>query len=496
FQVSTAFTIFLQTIFTDEGKSRMRFYSSALCALIFLISVSTVVSESNHTEVKVKLDDPATLPCHDNCSGSVSWTHNSSGVVAQCDRTSCSAGKVGYEMSHDQYLKGNLSLFIPVADSSKVGMYRCQCDSTLVKIVVLIAEGVKVKLDDPATLPSYYRCHGLVTWFHTSSGVVARCNRTSCSAVKEGYEMSYDQYLKGNLSLFIPVADSSKVGAYRCQCDSTPIENIVLSAEGKCLVAYFYMFRPGFLKLWAISVVKPQVVIRGSQSAVGWTLITSPRVNLFLLLLLANSVKVDLHGNATLPCNVTCSGVVTWIRSNYPDDILAQCNQTSCSSLKARYQMSYDQYQKGDFSLTITDAVYSMWDTYTCWCNGVRLLDVEFGINAPNTTVQIKPGGSLVLDVDVSDPVKVLHNISTGADGSSSGQICSLQCKPDYTKRAGLELRGMELSDSGIYIIRDSSTDEVIHVYTVSVREKQMDYSLDLYTYRVSCMVSGADKMV
>ncbi|KAI4887100.1 hypothetical protein NFI96_025746, partial [Prochilodus magdalenae] len=118
----------------------MRFYSSALCVLIFLISGSTVVSGTNHTEVKVKLDDTATLPCHDNCSGSVSWTHSSSGVVARCNRTSCSAVNEGYEMSHDQYLKGNLSLFIPVTDSSKVGVYRCQCDSTLVENVVLIAE--------------------------------------------------------------------------------------------------------------------------------------------------------------------------------------------------------------------------------------------------------------------------------------------------------------------------------------------------------------------
>ena len=101
-----------------------------------------------------------------------------------------------------------------------------------------------------------------------------------------------------------------------------------------------------------------------------------------------------------------------------------------------------------------------------------------FFSSALNTAVQIKPGDSLVLKLDVSDPVEVIYN-STGAAGPSSGQICtvdgpSLQCKPEYTQRSsltsGLQLRRMTPSESGVYIIMDSRNKEVIHTYTVTVQ--------------------------
>ena len=99
-------------------------------------------------------------------------------------------------------------------------------------------------------------------------------------------------------------------------------------------------------------------------------------------------------------------------------------------------------------------------------------------LSALNTTVEIMAGESLILRVDVSDAVDVIYN-STGTPGPSSGQICtvdgpSLQCKPEYTQRSsltsGLQLRRMTPSDSGVYIIRDSRNEEVIHTYTVTVQ--------------------------
>ncbi|KAL7836148.1 hypothetical protein AOLI_G00274320 [Acnodon oligacanthus] len=278
---------------------------------------------------------------------------------------------------------------------------------------------ISVKLNDSATLPCDGRCSGLATWSQNSSGVVAQCNQTSCLSVKEGFNMSHDQYLAGNNSLIIPVVDLSKIGEYTCRCSHKCINNVVLVVS----------FPP---------------------------------------------VKVNFHGNATLPCSVNCSGLASWIRSN--DDVVAQCNQTLCQSVKAGYQMVHDQYLEGNLSLYITDADFSKRGLYTCECDGTGISDVEFSITALNSTVQIKPGESLLLKLEIPDTVEVLY----GAGGSSSCQICtvdgcSLQCSDDYEPRVlfspALELKGVKQSDSGVYAIRDFRTKEDIHVYTVTIRD-------------------------
>ncbi|XP_035382153.1 uncharacterized protein LOC118241378 [Electrophorus electricus] len=141
--------------------------------------------------------------------------------------------------------------------------------------------------------------------------------------------------------------------------------------------------------------------------------------------------------------------------------------------------MSHDQYLKGDLSLTITDADYTKRFWYTCECDGVDICDVSLQIKALNSSVWIKSNENLVLDLPISESVKVIYN-STGAAAPSSGQICtvagsSLQCKDEYTQRASLisavELRETAPSDSGVYTIWDTSNEEVIHTYTVTVEE-------------------------
>ncbi|XP_035382128.1 uncharacterized protein LOC113569395 [Electrophorus electricus] len=190
------------------------------------------------------------------------------------------------------------------------------------------------------------------------------------------------------------------------------------------------------------------------------------------------SVKVNLHDDATLPCTQTCSGLVTWTLYHKPHDVLAQCNQTSCQSEEG-FHMSHDQYLKGDLSLTITDADYTKRSLYTCACKGQELCDVSLQIEACNSSVQIKPGEPLVLDLLISESVEVIYN-STGAAAPSSGQICtvaghSLKCKPEYTQRvlliSAVELQGTTPSDSGVYIIRDTKHEEIIQTYTVTVEE-------------------------
>ncbi|XP_035379316.1 uncharacterized protein LOC118240881 [Electrophorus electricus] len=141
--------------------------------------------------------------------------------------------------------------------------------------------------------------------------------------------------------------------------------------------------------------------------------------------------------------------------------------------------MSHDQYLKGDLSLTITDADYTKRSLYTCACKGQERCDVSLQIEACNSSVQIKPGEPLVLDLLISESVEVIYN-STGAAAPSSGQICtvaghSLKCKPEYTQRvlliSAVELQGTTPSDSGVYIIRDTKHEEIIQTYTVTVEE-------------------------
>ncbi|XP_036418168.1 uncharacterized protein LOC118801883 [Colossoma macropomum] len=68
------------------------------------------------------------------------WTvfSNPTDVLAECDQTSCGS-KEGYQMIHDQHLKGNLSLTITDADFTKRALYMCDCDDKgLCKVQLLI----------------------------------------------------------------------------------------------------------------------------------------------------------------------------------------------------------------------------------------------------------------------------------------------------------------------------------------------------------------------
>ncbi|XP_036416628.1 uncharacterized protein LOC118800488 [Colossoma macropomum] len=118
--------------------------------------------------------------------------------------------------------------------------------------------------------------------------------------------------------------------------------------------------------------------------------------------------------------------------------------------------------------------VYIIWDTEHN--NIIHIYTVT--VQGLSSTVQIKAGESLVMKLDVSDPVEVIYN-------RTGGQICtvdrgSLSCTAEYMHRVSLltsdlELREMKPSDSGVYIIRDTKTKEDIDVYTVTVRGNHTD---------------------
>ncbi|XP_053530452.1 uncharacterized protein LOC108261543 isoform X2 [Ictalurus punctatus] len=185
---------------------------------------------------------------------------------------------------------------------------------------------------------------------------------------------------------------------------------------------------------------------------------------------------VKLHQPVTLPCAHDCSGEAKWTMQRNRDVVFAQCDQTSCSSVVKGYEMSHDQYLKGDLSLTITAAEYSMRNTYACECGGLDYSIVRLSIETVFSAVQKNPGEDLILDLTVPEPVEVIYTSSDSADGE---RICnvtqrSLQCKAEYTHRTSLRypeltLRDVTHSDRGLYTIRDTENNEDIRVYAVSV---------------------------
>ncbi|XP_037387382.1 uncharacterized protein LOC108414147 isoform X2 [Pygocentrus nattereri] len=193
------------------------------------------------------------------------------------------------------------------------------------------------------------------------------------------------------------------------------------------------------------------------------------------------SVRVKFNETATLPCSERCSGLVRWTEFSKSTDVLAECDQTSCRSVKEGYQMIHDQYLKGNLSLIITAVDFTKRGLYTCDCDDKDLCDVTLKIEPLNTKIQKKPGESLFLDLDIPEEVEMIYN-RTVAAGPSSGQICrvvgrSLQCKPDYKQRTSLAstfvLRGATPSDSGVYTIMDKRNEEAVHSYTVIVEDDQ-----------------------
>ncbi|XP_060731511.1 uncharacterized protein LOC132849275 [Tachysurus vachellii] len=111
--------------------------------LLFLILTFITVPVSAVITVKVEFNQTAALPCHRRCSRQVTWTlfNNPDYVVARCDQTTCWLAE-GFYISHDQYLKGDLTLTITVADDSKRNIYRCWCDGKDINYVRLSIKSI------------------------------------------------------------------------------------------------------------------------------------------------------------------------------------------------------------------------------------------------------------------------------------------------------------------------------------------------------------------
>ncbi|XP_049326810.1 uncharacterized protein LOC125787069 [Astyanax mexicanus] len=160
-----------------------------------------------------------------------------------------------------------------------------------------------------------------------------------------------------------------------------------------------------------------------------------------------------------------------------PSETLAECNRTSCRSVKKGYQMIYNQYLQGNLSLIIPVADFRKRGYYICDCDDRDVCDVRLRIKTLNSTVYMKVGETLVMEVDVLEKVEVIYS-STDPAKPSSRQFCrvdrrSVEFESDYTQRASLtsdlELRELKESDSGVYTLQYMLTKEVIWIYTVIV---------------------------
>ncbi|XP_058270615.1 uncharacterized protein LOC131368467 isoform X2 [Hemibagrus wyckioides] len=205
------------------------------------------------------------------------------------------------------------------------------------------------------------------------------------------------------------------------------------------------------------------------------------------------STVSELRQPAALSCEVRCSGPVKWIKIQKPsgDVVVARCDETSCSQ-EAGFNISHDQYLKGNLSLTITAADYSKRGWYTCQCEGKDVCDVSLRIKSVGYLQQRRPGESLVLDFQVPERLKVVLNRRDGGGGGGAGgaqssvsvPVCSvdgrkLHCVDEYRKRASLKcflnLSAVQEDDAGVYSIWDTENDELISTHTLTLTGNNTD---------------------
>ncbi|GAA6067441.1 involucrin-like isoform X2 [Tachysurus ichikawai] len=124
----------------------------------------------------------------------------------------------------------------------------------------------RAKLHEPVMLSCKQQCSGLLKWNLLSNRdvILAQCDQTSCKS-EEGFSISRDQYLKGDLSLTITAADYSKRNVYACECEDSDFTYVRLVIE--TVFTPVQMKSDEDLKL-NVSVPEPvEVIYKSSDSA-------------------------------------------------------------------------------------------------------------------------------------------------------------------------------------------------------------------------------------
>lgn len=98
-------------------------------------------------------------------------------------------------------------------------------------------------------------------------------------------------------------------------------------------------------------------------------------------------------------------------------------------------------------------------------------------------TREFTPGDSLIVDLPISERVKITFSRS-GDDGTqSSVTLCTVEggkahCNSEYEKRRRFQssfiLSDLQQTDSGVYTVWDSDNDEVISTHTLRVTGKML----------------------
>ncbi|MCJ8746575.1 hypothetical protein PDJAM_G00143280 [Pangasius djambal] len=130
-------------IFCNSARPQgcgMNLYTSSV--ILFWQLVSTSTPSPAPPFGMAKLNESAALTCHGKCPGTARWiTSDKRRTVAQCNQTACLAEE-GFNITHDQYLTGDLSLTITAAEYSKRTWYTCQCDGKEIHRVYLRIERI------------------------------------------------------------------------------------------------------------------------------------------------------------------------------------------------------------------------------------------------------------------------------------------------------------------------------------------------------------------
>ncbi|KAK3514031.1 hypothetical protein QTP70_002258, partial [Hemibagrus guttatus] len=153
---------------------------------------SAPVSALEVCPTRGKLHHPVKLPCKHRCSRSLKWSllSNRDVVQAQCDQTSCRS-EPGFSISHDQYLRGDLSLTITAADYSQRNVYACECGDADFSYVRLVIETVLsvVQMESGEDLKLHVSVPEPVEVIYKSSGsadeVICRVNNLSLQCKDE-----------------------------------------------------------------------------------------------------------------------------------------------------------------------------------------------------------------------------------------------------------------------------------------------------------------------
>ncbi|XP_026865131.2 uncharacterized protein LOC113576943 isoform X2 [Electrophorus electricus] len=183
----------------------------------------------------------------------------------------------------------------------------------------------------------------------------------------------------------------------------------------------------------------------------------------------------QLYEPASLPCYHQCSGELKWLTSR-EQTVVATCDQHNRCRAKEGFEMSYEQFRKGNLSMTVTSADHSKKCWYIAACNGQKVCDCSLLIQPVHSSIVFISGQTLSLDLHTMLPLNVKF------EGEDSSGNCTLngrylECTAKYKGRVNiinnlLVLTALTPSDTGFCIVRELETGDLVANITITVMVK------------------------